>query len=59
MQLTFLGKPYEASFPACECSDANETGAFLGKQYTRKQVHITHYRQPAVELTFLGQRYIR
>lgn len=59
MQLTFLGRPYEASFPVLETSESTETGTFLGQRYAKKQIHVTQRQQPAVERIFLGQRYTR
>lgn len=59
MQLSFLGKFYEASFPAVEANETSETGMFLGKRYTKKQFTITQRHQPTTELTYRGVRYNR
>lgn len=57
MQLSFLGKPYEASFPAVEASETTETATFLGKRYTRKQFNLHQRQQPETALTYRGVRY--
>ncbi|MEM9117739.1 MAG: DUF4278 domain-containing protein [Cyanobacteria bacterium P01_F01_bin.56] len=57
MQLTFLGKSYEASFPAVETATTPESATFLGKRYARKQFKVHQRRQPVDELTYRGVRY--
>ncbi|MEM1281455.1 MAG: DUF4278 domain-containing protein [Cyanobacteria bacterium P01_H01_bin.152] len=57
MQLSFLGQSYEASLPAVEATETNETATFLGKRYTRKQFTASQRQQPASELTYRGVRY--
>ncbi len=57
MQLTFLGKSYDASFPTVETTTTSESATFLGKRYARKQCSVHQRRQPADELTYRGVRY--
>ena len=59
MQLSFLGKSYEASLPAIEASATPETGTFLGRPYVKKQFHVALRQMPTEALTYRGQRYLR
>lgn len=59
MQLSFLGKSYEASFPNVEATDTQETGTFLGKTYARKQFTAMQPPQSPARMTYRGIRYIR
>jgi hypothetical protein len=58
MQLSFLGKSYEASTPAIEATPSGETATFMGRPYFRKQYTVAQQSQPA-ELTYRGVHYIR
>ena len=58
MQLSFLGKSYEASTPAIDATPTGETATFMGQPYARKQFNVTQRQQPA-ELTYRGIRYSR
>ena len=57
MQLSFLGQSYQASIPAVEATETNETATFLGKRYVRKQFSVNQRQQSATELTYRGVRY--
>ena len=59
MQLSFLGKSYEASTPPMEATPTGETASFLGKSYSRKQFNVAQRQQPTEELIYRGQRYSR
>lgn len=59
MQLSLLGKPYEASVTAVDAVSTAETGTFLGQSYDLKQYTIAQRQQPAAALTYRGQRYTR
>jgi hypothetical protein len=59
MQLSFLGKTYTASFPALEAAETQETGTFLGKQYIKKQFHVSDLQHTPARMTYRGVRYIR
>ncbi len=59
MQLSFLGKAYNASAPAIEAMTTEETGKFLSKSYAKKRFNVSQRQQPAEELTFMGRRYLR
>ena len=59
MKLSFLGQSYEASTPAIEATDMNETATFLGKPYARKQYNVSQRQQPASEMTYRGVHYNR
>ena len=59
MKLSFLGQSYEASTPAIEATDMNETATFLGKPYARKQYNVSQRQQPASEMTYRGVPYSR
>ena len=58
MQLSFLGKSYEASTPAIDATLTGETATFMGKLYATKQFTVAQRQQPA-ELTYRGIRYSR
>jgi hypothetical protein len=58
MQLSFLGKSYQASFPTVETSETTETATFLGKRYARKQFNVSQRQQPAAEMMYRGVRYL-
>lgn len=58
MQLSFLGKSYEASTPTIEAAPSGETATFMGRTYARKQFNVAQRQQPA-ELTYRGIRYVR
>ena len=57
MKLSFLGQSYNASVPAIEATEMQETATFLGKPYARKQYNIHQRQQLASELTYRGVRY--
>jgi hypothetical protein len=59
MQLSFLGKAYNASEPTIKATSTKEMGTFLGKSYAKKRFNVAQRQQPAEELIFLGRRYIR
>ena len=59
MQLSFLGKAYEASNPAIDATETQETGKFLGNAYSKKSFNVAQRRQASEELTFMGRRYTR
>ena len=59
MRLSFLGKQYEASFPAVATSETQETGTFLGQQYAKKQFSIAARQQSHDALTYRGVSYHR
>ena len=59
MQLSFLGKSYEASRPAIDGTDTSETGKFLGNNYGKKSFNVAQSHQPSEELKFLGRTYTR
>ncbi|MBE9109879.1 DUF4278 domain-containing protein [Nodosilinea sp. LEGE 07298] len=58
MQLSFLGKSYEASTPTIEATPSGETAIFMGRPYARKQFTVAQRHQPA-ELTYRGVHYAR
>jgi hypothetical protein len=58
MQLSFLGKSYNASTAEVEATMTGETATFMGKPYARKQFTVAQRQQPA-ELTYRGIRYSR
>lgn len=57
MKLSFLGQSYEASLPAIEVTETNETATFLGKPYIRKQFNVSQRHRSASELMYRGIRY--
>ena len=59
MKLSFLGQPYEATLNAAEAIHAQERITSLGQRYKQMPFSVTQFNQPVVELTFLGQRYVR
>lgn len=59
MQLSFLGQTYEASMPAVEATETQETATFLGKRYVQKQFNVSQRQQPKAELTYRGVHYSR
>ena len=59
MQLSFLGKSYNASSPAIEATETQETATFLGRSYAKKSFNVAQRQQPSEDLTFLGRRYTR
>lgn len=58
MELSFLGKSYQASFPTVEASETTEIATFLGKRYARKQFNVSQRQQPTSEMTYRGVRYL-
>ena len=59
MQLSFLGKSYNAAVPAIDAIPTQETAQFLGKSYAKKSFAVTQRQQPIEDLTFMGRRYTR
>lgn len=59
MQLSFLGKSYEASTPAIDAAPTGETAIFLGKPYATRQFTVAQRQQPSETLTFMGRCYTR
>ena len=59
MQLFFLRKSYEASNPVIEATETQETGKFLGHDYSKKNFNMAQRYQPSKELSFMGHRYTR
>jgi hypothetical protein len=59
MKLFFLGKAYNASMPAIEGSETQETVTFLGRQSRVKQFNVAHHQSAGEQLTFLGRHYTR
>jgi len=59
MQLSFLGKSYDASVPAIAGTPTGKTAKFMGKPYARKQYTVTHRQQPSGEFSYRGVRYTR
>lgn len=59
MRLSFLGQSYEAINPAIEATTTQETITFLGRRSVVKQYSVTQRHQPAQELTYRGQHYLR
>lgn len=59
MKLSFLGKNYEASTPAIDTVETQQSVTFLGRRSVVTHHHIAHRSQPPEELTFLGRRYTR
>ncbi|MBD0270135.1 MAG: DUF4278 domain-containing protein [Cyanobacteria bacterium Co-bin8] len=59
MQLSFLGKSYNASSPAIEATETEATLSFLGRSSKVKQFSMAQRQQPTEELTFMGRRYSR
>ncbi|MGG6242077.1 DUF4278 domain-containing protein [Nodosilinea sp. AN01ver1] len=58
MQLSFLGKSYEASTPAVDAIATGETATFMGRPYARKQFTVAQ-RQQSTALTYRGVHYTR
>ncbi|WP_017302234.1 DUF4278 domain-containing protein [Nodosilinea nodulosa] len=58
MQLSFLGKSYEAFTPAVDAIATGETATFMGRPYARKQFNVAQQPQPA-DLTYRGVHYAR
>jgi hypothetical protein len=59
MQLSFLGKSYNAASPSIEATETEATVSFLGRSSKVKQFSVAQHQQPTEELTFMGRRYIR
>lgn len=60
MQLSFLGKSYEASASAAiEGTPTGETATFMGQPYVRKQFNVANRQQPSGEFSYRGIRYSR
>lgn len=59
MQLSFLGKSYNASTAAIEGTPTGETATFMGKPYARKQFNVAGRQQPSGEFSYRGVRYNR
>jgi hypothetical protein len=58
MQLSFLGKSYQASFPTVEAAETTETATFLGKRYIRKQFNVNQRQPSTAEMMYRGVRYL-
>lgn len=59
MQLSFLGKPYTADFPAIAATETQDTVNFMGRSSKIKQYTVAQRQRPTEELTFRGCRYSR
>lgn len=59
MKLSFLGKSYEVPFNLIQGEETYEMLTYMGKQYPRKECHISQRLEPSMTLTYMGRPYIR